>query len=1022
MKAGAWIGRHRRSILFLLAMLAGAGGFSVRTQPVSLFPTVDFPRVAIRLDAGDRPAKQMEILVTRPVEEAVRRVPGVRTLRSTTSRGSAEVSVTFDWGTDMAVATLQVNAAIGQAAPNLPPSTQFLVRRMDPTVFPIIAYSLTSPTLSPTALHDLAQYQLRPLLSAVPGVARVQATGGAIEEYRVDVSPMKLKSYGLSLGDVAKAVGAENVITAVGKLEDHYKLYLLVSDTRFSSVSEIRDAVIRAGPTGVVRVADVAQVEDSTMPQWIRVTANGRDAVLLSIYQQPGSNSVQIAKDVKAKLAAAGGLLPAGVQVAAWYDQSELVLASASSVRDAILIGVGLAAAVLFVFLGSWKTTLIAVITVPAVLAVTVLVLHILGMSFNIMTLGGMAAAVGLIIDDAIVMTEHIVRRLRGAQSARAMPIHERVLRATDEFVHPLTGSSAATVIIFAPLAFLTGVTGAFFKALSITMAAGLAVSYFVAWLALPVLAERFLKEADAAERPPGRFWSALLRGYDRTLARLLARPWLLLLGLAPLAALGWLGYKHTGTGFMPHMDEGGFVVDYRSAPGTALSETDRLLRQVEAIIRSMPDVQTYSRRTGVSLGDTFTEPNQGDFFIRLKSGNRRPVDEVMDDLRARIEHDVPGLEIEMAQLMEDVIGDLTAVPQPIEIKIFSDNPAQLHALARKTAQLIARIPGVVDVKSGVNPAGDSLEIHVDRAKAALEGVDPDAITRELSDYLQGNVATQIPTDAKAIGVRVWVPRDVRTTEKDLRSLSLRAPDGHYFPLSRVATIETLTGEPEISREDLKPMDAVTARISGRDLGSVIADVKQTMAGEGKLPPGVYYDLGGLYAQQQIAFHGLMIVFAAATALVFVLLLFLYESFRVALSIILTSLFSASAVFIGLWLTGIELNITAIMGMTMIIGVATEVAIFYFSEQQVLRGDSGDLHQSLREAGKSRMRPIAMTTIAAILTLLPLAFALGRGSQMQQPLAVAIISGLAVQLPLVLLAMPAIYALFFRAAEWWRRQ
>ena len=1022
MKAGAWIGRHRRSILFLLALLAAAGAFSVWTQPVSLFPAVDFPRVAITLDAGDRPAKQMEILVTRPVEEAVRRVPGVRTLRSTTSRGSAEVSVTFDWGTDMAVATLQVNAALGQAAPDLPPGTRFLVRRMDPTVFPIIAYSLTSPTLSPTALHDLAQYQLRPLLSAVPGVARVQASGGAIEEYRVDVSPAKLKSYGLSLGDVAKAVGAENVITAVGKLEDHYKLYLLVSDTRFSSAAGIRDAVIRAGPTGVVRVADVATVQDSTMPQWIRVTANGRDAVLLSIYQQPGSNSVQIAKDVKAKLASAGSVLPAGVELANWYDQSELVLGSAGSVRDAILIGVGLAAAVLFVFLGSWKTTLIAIITVPAVLAVTVLVLHVLGMSFNIMTLGGMAAAVGLIIDDAIVMTEHIVRRLRGGEgAARDTPIHHRVLRATDEFVQPLAGSSAATVIIFAPLALLTGVTGAFFKALSITMAAGLVVSYFVAWLALPVLAQRLLKERDAAERPPGRFWSALLRGYDRTLAQLLARPWLLLLGLTPLAVLGWLGYQHTGTGFMPHMDEGGFVVDYRSAPGTALSETDRLLRQVEAIIRSLPDIQTYSRRTGISLGDTFTEPNQGDFFIRLKSGNRRPVDEVMDDLRGRIEHQVPGLEIEMAQLMEDVIGDLTAVPQPIEIKIFSDNPRQLHALARKTAQLISRIPGVVDVKSGVNPAGDSLEIHVDRARAALEGVDPDAVTRELSDYLQGNVATQIPTDVKAIGVRVWVPPDVRNFESDLASLSLRAPDGHYFPLSRVATIETLTGEPEISREDLKPMDAVTARISGRDLGSVIADVKKTMANEGKLPPGVYYDLGGLYAQQQIAFHGLMIVFAAATALVFVLLLFLYESFRIAVSIILTSLLSASAVFIGLWLTGIELNITAIMGMTMIIGIATEVAIFYFSEQRVLRGESGELHESLREAGKSRMRPIAMTTIAAILTLLPLAFALGRGSQMQQPLAIAIISGLVVQLPLVLLAMPAIYALLFRIAGWRRR-
>jgi multidrug efflux pump subunit AcrB len=685
------------------------------------------------------------------------------------------------------------------------------------------------------------------------------------------------------------------------------------------------------------------------------------------------------------------------------------VTASASSVRDAILIGAGLAALVLLAFLRNLKITLIAILVVPAVLASTAVLLMVLNMSFNIMTLGGMAAAVGLIIDDAIVMVEHIVRRLRSEQGDAS----QRVMSAAMEFFRPLTGSSASTIIIFLPLAFLSGVTGAFFKALSITMASSLVISFLITWLAVPVLAAKFLNRKDANQKEGGPVQDWLSGHYKALLGRLLDRPWAVLLGIIPLLSLGWFAFQHVGSGFMPAMDEGGFVLDYRSAPGTALSETDRLLRQVEAIIRATPDVETYSRRTGTGLGGGLSEANTGDFFIRLKSGQRRPVDEVMTDIRSRIEHNVPGLQIEMAQLMEDLIGDLTAVPQPVEIKLYADSPTQLGPLALKVAERISKIHGIVDIKNGINPAGDAMQIHVDRVKAALEGMTPDAITKAVNDYLSGAVATQIGTNVKMIGVRVWVPKTWRNTDSDLGRLQLRAPDGHLFPLKRVATFDAVNGQPEITRENLRQMIAVTARIEGRDLGSSVSDVKQVMNAPGMLPKGAYYELGGLYQQQQIAFHGLILVFAAATALVFFLLLFMYESFRLAIAILLTSLMAVSAVFIGLWLTGIELNITAMMGMTMIIGIVTEVAIFFFSEQQEL-SESTSRHDALIDAGTNRMRPIAMTTIAAILTLLPLAFAIGQGSQMQQPLAIAIISGLIVQLPLVLLIMPTVFHLMHR--------
>jgi CzcA family heavy metal efflux pump len=1001
-----WVQAHRRSLLFLVSVLVLGGLAAMPILPVALFPRVIFPRVVVSLDAGDRPAERMMIEVTFPIEEAVRAIPGVRNVRSTTSRGSAEVSINFDWGQDMTAALLQVESAVNQVMPALPQGTTFDARRMEPTVFPVLAYSLTSNSRSLIELRDIALYQLRPLLSTIAGVAKIEVLGGAQREYQVQVNPTRLDSYGLSLSDVAKSLSAANVIEAVGRMEDHYKLYLAMSDTRFVYPDQIRNAIVRAGTGGIVRLGDVATVSEGTAPQWTRVTADGHDAVIFQVHQQPGGNTVKIADEIKNKLAGYQSQLPSGVKIANWYDQSELILASEKSVRDSIVIGVVFAVLILLVFLRNVKVTLIAAHVVPGVLAATILLLFVFHMSFNIMTLGGMAAAVGLIIDDAIVMVEHIMRRLReGAGDHRG-----RVMGAAAEFTKALAGSSASTIIIFAPLAFLSGVTGAFFKALSLTMAASLIISFLVAWLAVPLLADRFLNERDARQEESGRFAEAIRHAYEMLMQRLLEHPAWVILGIMVFFAAGWLGYRQTGSGFMPSMDEGGFILDYRSEPGTSLTETDRLLRRVEAILRATPEVQTYSRRTGLQLGGGLTEANTGDFFVRLKPLPRRDIEAVMDEVRQRVEREVPGLEIELAQLMEDLIGDLTAVPQPIEIKFYSDNGELLEKLGATVASAIGKIPGVVDVKSGTVLAGDALDIHVDRVKASLEGVDPDGITRMLSDYLTGVVTSQIQSGPKMIGVRAWVPRDLRATEIDIGNLRLRAPDGHLFPLKKVATLSVVTGQPEITRDDLKRMVAVTGRISGRDIGSVISQVKQLLGRPGIVPQGVYYNLGGLYAEQQNAFAGLVAVFLGAAALVFLLLLFLYESFRVAVAMLLTSLLALSAVFVGLWLTGTEMNISSMMGMTMIVGIVTEVAIFYYSEYVDLSGEV-DQRKRLIQAGRNRMRPIAMTTLAAIGALLPLGLGIGQGAAMQQPLAVAIISGLSVQLPMVLIALPVLLAI-----------
>ena len=1003
----AWMQAHRRSVLFLLALLVLGGCFAAWSLPVALFPHVQFPRIVVSLDAGDRPAERMTVEVTMPVEEAVRSVPGLRSLRSNSSRGSSEISINFGWGQDMISAMLQVESAINQTLAALPAGTKFEVRRMDPTVFPTVAYTLTSEKQSLTSLRDIAYYQLRPLLSTVAGVAKVAVIGGTEAEYRVTIDPARLQAHGLTLEDMAKALSSANTISAVGRLEDNYKLYLALADSRFLSTDQLGETVLLKGPTGLLRVVDVATVELGTVPQWTRVTADGRDAVIFQVYQQPDANTVQIARDVQALLRCYQGQLPPGVKIANWYDQSELIVSSADSVRDAVFVGVLLAGAVLLVFLRNGKITLIAMLCVPASLAATVLLLKLLHSSFNIMTLGGMAAAVGLIIDDAIVMVEHIVRRLRGVHG----PHQGRVWSAASEFTRPLVGSSLSTIVIFAPLAFLSGVTGSFFKALSLTMAASLVISFLIAWLAVPILTDHFLGEEDAEPEEGGALTAKFHHWYGALMRRVLHRPALVLLGVVPLLATSWVCYHQVGSGFMPSMDEGGFILDYRAPAGTSLTETDRLLRQVEEVLQGTPEVQTYSRRSGLQLGGGLTEANEGDFFVRLKPQPRRAIDEVMDEVRKEVEKKVPGLEIEMAQLMEDLIGDLTAVPQPIEIKLYSDEAKLLEATAPQVAAVIGKISGVVDVKDGIVLAGDALTINVDRAKAAVEGTDPASVTAAVNALLTGATSTtSVESGPKLVGIRVWISMKDRRTVDAVGNLQLRAPDGHFFPLRRVATIATVTGQPQIVRDDLKRMIPVTGRISGRDLGSTIREVQAALARPGLLPRGIYFALGGTYAEQQKAFSGLLAVFGGAVALVFLLLLFLYESFRTAFAMLGCTLLALSAVTIGLWLTHTELNISSLMGMTMIVGIATEVAIFYVSELVSLPDDL-PLHQALIDAGLNRMRPIAMTTFAAILALLPLALGIGAGSAMQQPLAIAIIAGLFLQMPVVLIILPVLLSL-----------
>lgn len=1012
----SWLHHHRLPVLFVSFVLSVAGIYAALSLPIGLFPLTDFPRIRVEVSAGSMPARQMLADVTQPLEAAARSVPGAAGVTSTTSRGAAQIFVNFPWGSDMNRALMAIDTAFAQKLPALPSGTSYDAIQMSPNaIMPFVSYALTSDKVSPSHLREIAERQILPLLTGIPGVRRIGILGGKTPEVQVSVAPEALQQYGLTLPDVARAISMNNTLQAVGHVADNGLLYLAVGNDAYDSVQAVADTPVRTRKGGVVGLSQIAVVRMGTAPKRLLVNDNGKPAVTFDVFQQDRADSLALAGIVEQKLVAFMKTQPASIHLTKWYDQTELVRSSIAALEEAIAIGLVFAAGVLFWFLRSWRVTAVAMLVVPMSVLCGVLVLWLLGMTVNIMTLGGIAAAIGLLIDDVIVMIEQIARRVGrpDVQDPKA-----GVLKAAREFLSPLMGSSLATVVIFIPLAFLSGVTGSFFKYLSLTMASALVISFLLTTFTVPLLARSmvdFSKWTDPGHGKVGR----TRRLHGCVLDRLFRSPWVVAVGLAVLCSVGYVGYRHVGTGFLPRMDEGGFVLDYMTAPSTSLAETNRELQQVEAILKANPYVETYSRRTGAGLGGDLAETYQGDFFVRLVDPARRPdIWKVMDEVSTQVTQKVPGVNFDTHQLMSDMIGDMVGRRQPVVIQLTADNPKVLDGVAKRVADALTKVPGVepASVDSGVTPAGDAIEIHVNAPAAALKGMTPTEVANQVAQYLDGAVVTHYLGAHQDVGVRLRLVAPQTPLYRDrLGDLPIATPSGSLLPLRAVATTRFVSGEPQLMRDNLQQIVAVTAQTTGvYDLGSTIAGVQRMLNSPDLLPAGVSYTLGGAYKQQQIAARGMVKVFAAAVVAEIVLLMFLYRSLAIPLIILGISLVSTGAVFVGLWLTGVELNITAMMGMVMIIGIATEMAIFLVSEYQSLR-ETLPVQEALKVAALNRLRPILMSTLAMILALIPLGAAVsGSGDQMLQPLAIAIIAGAMVQLPLVLLAMPVLIGLVAR--------
>ncbi|HLI84917.1 MAG TPA: efflux RND transporter permease subunit [Bryobacteraceae bacterium] len=1012
-----WTARHGKPIIFVILTMVAVGIYLAATLPIAVFPDTNFPRIVVAVDNGVMPINQMEVTITRPVEEALNSVPGLDSLWSITSRGTAEIDLFFSWKVDMYRTLELVNAAIARIQPTLPSTAKVTTNRLTFAAFPIMGYSLTSTNYSQTQLWEMATYDMKPRLNRQTGVSSIVVQGGQVPEFEIQPDPSKLIQTATTVPNILDAIGRGNLIDSPGLIEMQHQLVLSLMTAQAQNPADISNIVVKTAPNGsIVHVGDVATVSPSVEPVYTVVTANGRPAVLLNVFRQPDSNTVTVADAIHKQIAEIQKGLPKTIQLQPFYDQSELVTDSIKSVRDAIVIGLILASLIMVLFLRDWGTSLVAGLVIPATIAVTFIALKALNQTFNLMTLGGLAAAVGLVIDDAIVVVENIVLHRDSGQS-RA----EAIRSALREVRMPLIGSTLTPIVVFLPLISITGVTGVFFRALAVTVGAALLTSLALALTWTPTLSHYLIRKSGAssagsrhsggeAEHTGVPNW--LFQPYARLLRFVLQHR--LLLGIFVLGLIGasYFCYTRLGSDLLPAMDEGGFIVDYNMPAGASLADTNRVIGDVERILRSTPEVENTARRTGLQLGlAAVTEANQGDISVKLKRNRKRSADEVIADVRAKITKAEPVLDVEFPQLLSDMIGDLTSAPEQCVIKLFSEDQNVLNQWAPRVGDAIKKIPRVVDIENGIENtiSGPARVFTLDPAVVARAGFTPQEVEVDASAMLQGEPAlTPVVINDRPYTIRVRFPKQVRESLDSIRNTPLVSGTGKTATIGALANITEIPGQTEIRRENLQRDVQVTARFEGLSLGAGMKQV-QDMVASLDLPPSIRVEYGGQYQEQQKSFRDLVFVLALAIILVFTVLLFEFGDFAAPVAVLCSALLSTSGVFVALLITGTTFNLSSFMGLIMVVGIVAKNGILLLDADQNYRAQGVDAEQSMLRAGERRLRPIMMTALATVAGMIPLSLGWGAGSQMLQPLAIAVIGGILASMILSLVVTPAVH-------------
>ncbi|MBA3665886.1 MAG: efflux RND transporter permease subunit, partial [Bacteroidetes bacterium] len=951
-------------------------------------------------------------------------------VRSSTGRGTSTIDVYFEWGLDTYAQKTQIESRINEIKNYLPAGVNLSIEPMNQSLFPVYGLTLEGPTHSQVALRDQANLVLRPIFSQVSGISNVVVRGGKAKDFVILPDAVKLSSLGLNPNSLINIFNNNNFVLSNGYLNDYRRLYLSITDTRVADLEALENLVVKNDGNRVVKLKEVARVEVQEQQEFLIINANGNNAVLIDLVKQPGINLIDFAKDADLKLAEARKALPKGYILKPYYDQSSFVGDSIHSVLKTIYEGLFLAIIVMILFLRSWRASLVVMLTIPVTLAFTVIILYLVGITINIMSLGAIAASIGLIIDDAIVIIEQIYR---GHEDHPEKSKYTVVKESIRDLFPAMIGSSLATIVIHFPFRLMSGLAGSFFKELSDTMQISMITSFLVTWLFLPVLHlmigyKHSLKAKNhSAEKAINKL---------KWLTWFFKKP---VIAIALILALGLSAFwasQQLETGFLPDLDEGSVVLDYISPAGTSIEETDAMCREIEKIIIKHPDVESYSRRTGTHMAFRADPPNIGDYSIQLKKDRTKTTEEVINEMRKEIEGTVITMEeISFGQRISDLLGDLMSTPSPIQIKIYGDDYKLLKPYARQADSLLQLIPGIVDINNGLVTAGPSLVFKPDQEKLSLYKIPLLDFQNQLAAYTGGvplgmNANIQTPSPAQAAmtgGLQLGQLQDgeqmrrilLRFTDyktndiENIKRQLIFLPDGSTRPVSFFCDVSVIPGEIEYRREDLKSAVVLTARLENRDLGGAMADIQKTLQENLSLPQGYSIAYGGAYAEQQQSFKELLIILAMASLFVFGVLMFLFKEWIVSLLVLFISLMGITGCILGLFITGIPLNVSSYTGIIMIVGIIAENAIFTINQFKMNLIETGNVDRSINYAIALRIRPKLMTALGAILALMPLALGIGLGAQMQQPLAVAVIGGFTAGLPLLLLVLPSLLRLAY---------
>ncbi|MEP6947888.1 MAG: efflux RND transporter permease subunit [Ginsengibacter sp.] len=1000
---------HKNPLTVFLAMILLGGIFAYTRLQTSLFPEITFPKIKIIADAGLQPVDKMMVTVTRPLENAVKQIPDLTDIRSTTSRGSCEISAFIDWNGDVDLSQQRIEARISEIRNILPPEVNITVEKMNPSILPVMGYSLEAPGLSPIELKQLALYTVKPFLSQVAGVSEVRIIGGKSKEYWLELDAQKMSSLALTPDVITNVLSQTNFVKSNGYLADYRHLYLTVTDATLTNIDGLKNLVISNNSKRVIQLKDIADIKIKEGVEFTKINANGKEGLLIAIVKQPNSNLVDLSDKMKDKIEQLITILPKGISIKPYYIQAEFVSESVKSVTESLWIGLALAIIVAIIFLRSFKASATILITIPVTLGLTLIVLYAIDYTLNIMTLGAIAAAIGLIIDDAIVVVEQIHRTHEENPGEQRTSIVQKAIH----YLFPaMVGSSLSTIVIFLPFMMMSGVAGAYFNVMTNTMIITLVCSFFVTWIGLPVVylllsgkqnGEQLKEKKVVAHRVKKQKWVSFF----------IVRPWISGLIMGALVVIVIVVLPKLKTGFLPEMDEGSIVLDYSSPAGTSLEETDRELKEVEKIIVTIPEVEAYSRRTGTQMGFFITEPNRGDYLIQLKTKRNRTTEQVIESIRKRVETTQPELRIDFGQVINDMLGDLMTSVQPIEIKVFGDEQGKLQSISRQIAGIVEKTAGTADVFDGIVITGPSITLQPDYTKQAQYGITSSNLQYQVQTYLEGNIIGNIFEKQQLSPIRLLYPGSRKLSIDDIKKLQVFLPGGRLKPISELATITVNSGDAEIERENLQSIGVVTARLDSLDLGSVMKDIQQDISAHVSLPHGYHIEYGGAYADQQKSFKELLTILITSSLLVFGVILFLFKEFKVAFLILVIAVLGIAGSYLALFLTGTPLNVGSYTGLIMIVGIIGENAIFTFLQfKESLHTQPVD--ESIVYSISTRLRPKLMTALGAIIALMPLALGIGAGAKLHQPLAIAVIGGFLIALPLLLIVLPAMLRLLYK--------